>query len=144
MILPDLEERLAAKIEAIDATPYQHEGQAIAFAETPYLSVSEDGKANAHLSFGVETVEQRRDEDQERERPVFQVNFLYHLRAQRQRADRRDAQRAARDIVFALTAPDHSLRAEVQASVTWVAATDEQGQWLLATLRFNAFYDFED
>ena len=111
--LDALETALAARIVALDATPYRHKGDEV-WDETdlPLSALVADSTLEAHLAFSVSVEDAPvRDDGNASEGFVFvqarvEVVFLYRLRSDDQRLDTREgAIRAARDIMGAIMAP---------------------------------------
>ena len=144
--LDELEEALAARIEAIDPTPYQHAiGDAFNETRLPLTTVQSDSALQADLAFSV-SVESapvvddgQASEGQLSVLATVAVVFLYRLRSDDQRRDTRTAIHAARAVTAAV----------MQPAVEWGSAHPinvyepqaMQGEFLPVRLTFHCLID---
>jgi hypothetical protein len=148
----ELEEELAERIQALDATPFDQnkDGQRpAAWREaTVPLTVLEDASPREHLLFNVwversENTGERRDAPGEfaKVESDVVVLFLYNLRAADQLPDSRLASDAAHAIVRALMARDLAELVDVRLVHAWRPLVSDDGTKLLAEVRFTVAHD---
>ena len=152
LYVDQIEEQVAARVAAIDSTPYDQRAAgtsatAPTFTESAAPLVPQgESRALSHLRFQV--LAESAEIDTDRQTPgtdahvisAVSVTFLYHLRPGYQRADQRTAARAAADIVRAVKAHPQS---EWSALVTsaWAPVISADGEWLLVSVSFLIDYD---
>ena len=140
MTLADVEESLSAVVVAMTlGSDYAQNGQNTALVETGYLDLVATGRSLGHLSFSVDTLTERQTVS-EQHRATVAVRYLYHLRSDRQRSDKRLAQRLAKDIRVALLDPGSDWFG-LQADTPYRDQADESAEWLLVTMLFTATFD---
>ena len=140
-----VEEALAARIEALDAAPFQHRSEVWAETDIPLTQRPADSALEAHLAFSVtsETAPVRDDghasEDQLTVMARFTVLFLYRLRSDDQRRDSRTAIEAARQVMGAIMAPSSVWGSAFPVNIYEPQAME--GEFLPVQLTFDLTFD---
>lgn len=147
-----VEEQIAERVVAVDATPFDQRptgssasAPAFSEADTAVLGMGES-RALSHLRFQV--LCESAPVDGSRQRPGFPakvtadvvVRFLYRIRAGSQRADQRLAARAASDVVQAVKAlPSPEWAARVLNA--WLPTISADGEWLLVDTTYDVTFE---
>ena len=148
----ELEEELAERIAALDASPFDQNKDGLrpaAWREASIpLSVVDDASPLEHLLFNV-FVERSQNSEEHRDAPngfakvesTVLVLFVYNLRASDQLEDARLASDAAHAVVRALMARDLAQLVDVRLVSAWRPLLSPDGRKLLAEVQFLAVHD---
>lgn len=150
----ELEELLVARVDGIDATPFDQrvsnsalEAPAWRESEVP-LSVtsSVEGRSLGHLRFNVfaeravPVSDRQRPGEATKTRSRVTVVFTYKIRPVSQLADQRLAARAANAVAKAIKAlPQNQYTAQLVDG--WLPSVQPDGEWMRIAVVFNIFFE---